>query len=139
MDYVTSFYSGKTSLAKCNLFTNKSCLQVLRLPRHCNILQGSQFTWVTNRKNLEHVLTQKNLSGQQARWIEKLIGLVSLRSTLLTRRTFSLMPCCICINLTLLVLCEHPEYAKNDPLRVGAPGTSDKPLPAVLSAPASGL
>ena len=30
--------------------------------RHRDILQGTHFTWVTDRKSLEHVLTQQNLS-----------------------------------------------------------------------------
>ena len=40
--------------------------------RHRDILQGARFTWVTDHKSLEHVLTQKGLSGRQARWLEKL-------------------------------------------------------------------
>jgi len=40
--------------------------------RHRDVLQGAKFTWVTDHKSLEHVLTQKGLSGRQARWLEKL-------------------------------------------------------------------
>ena len=40
--------------------------------RHRDILQGACFTWVTDHKSLEHILTQKGLSGRQACWLEKL-------------------------------------------------------------------
>jgi hypothetical protein len=35
-------------------------------------LQGAQFVWLTDHKGLVHLLNQRNLSGRQARWIEKL-------------------------------------------------------------------
>ncbi len=40
--------------------------------RHRNILQGVHFTWVTDHKGLTHLFEQKNLSSQQARWMEKM-------------------------------------------------------------------
>ena len=40
--------------------------------RHREILVGCSFTWITDHKGLTHLLTQKNLSGRQARWIEKI-------------------------------------------------------------------
>ena len=40
--------------------------------RHRDILQGVHFVWVTNHKSLIHLLDQKGLSGQQARWLERL-------------------------------------------------------------------
>ena len=40
--------------------------------RHRDILQGTHFTWVTDHRSLEYVLTQRNLSGRQARWMDKL-------------------------------------------------------------------
>jgi hypothetical protein len=40
--------------------------------RHSDILQGCRFTWVTDHKGLIHLVNQKNLSGRQARWIEKI-------------------------------------------------------------------
>lgn len=40
--------------------------------RHRDILQGVKFRWLTDHKGLTHLLNQKNLSGRQARWIEKI-------------------------------------------------------------------
>jgi len=40
--------------------------------RHRNILQGVKFRWYTDHKGLIHLLKQKNLSGRQARWMEKI-------------------------------------------------------------------
>jgi hypothetical protein len=40
--------------------------------RHQDILQGVKFKWVTDHKGLTHLLNQKNLSGHQAHWIEKI-------------------------------------------------------------------
>jgi hypothetical protein len=40
--------------------------------RHQDILQGCRFIWVTDHKGLIHLLNQKNLSGRQARWMEKI-------------------------------------------------------------------
>ena len=36
------------------------------------ILVGCSFTWITDHKGFTHLLTQKNLSGHQAWWIEKI-------------------------------------------------------------------
>ena len=35
-------------------------------------MQGAHFKWVTDHKGLTHLLNQKNLSGRQARWLEKI-------------------------------------------------------------------
>ena len=35
-------------------------------------MQGTRFKWVTDHRGLVYLLQQKNLSGQQARWIEKI-------------------------------------------------------------------
>ena len=40
--------------------------------RHRDILLGCSFTWVTDHKGLVHLLNQRNLSGRQARWLEKI-------------------------------------------------------------------
>jgi hypothetical protein len=40
--------------------------------RHHDILQGARFVWLTDHKGLVHLLNQRNLSGRQARWIEKI-------------------------------------------------------------------
>jgi Integrase zinc binding domain/RNase H-like domain found in reverse transcriptase len=39
---------------------------------HADILQGVRFRWVTDHKGLTHLLNQKNLSGRQAHWLEKI-------------------------------------------------------------------
>jgi hypothetical protein len=40
--------------------------------RYHDVLQGVSFTWLTDHKGLIHLYHQKNLSGQQAQWIEKI-------------------------------------------------------------------
>jgi len=40
--------------------------------RYRDILQGVKFRWFTDHKGLIHLLHQKNLSGRQARWMEKI-------------------------------------------------------------------
>ena len=40
--------------------------------RHIDILQGVQFKWLTDHKGLIYLLNQKNLSGRQAWWLEKI-------------------------------------------------------------------
>ena len=40
--------------------------------RHRNILLGVCFCWYTDHKGLIHILNQKNLSGGQAHWLEKI-------------------------------------------------------------------
>ncbi|KIY44305.1 hypothetical protein FISHEDRAFT_51425 [Fistulina hepatica ATCC 64428] len=40
--------------------------------RHWDILQGFNFIWIIDHKGLIYLLWQKNLSGQQARWLESI-------------------------------------------------------------------
>ena len=40
--------------------------------RHHDILQGVKFKWIMDHKGLEYLLKQRNLSGRQAQWIEKI-------------------------------------------------------------------
>lgn len=40
--------------------------------QHEDILQGVKFQWLTDHKGLIYLLNQKNLSGCQARWLEKI-------------------------------------------------------------------
>ena len=42
------------------------------MPQHQDILQGVQFKWLTDHKGLTYLLNQKNISGHQARWLEKI-------------------------------------------------------------------
>lgn len=37
-----------------------------------DVLQGAKFRWLTDHKGLIHLLNQKNLSGRQVCWIEKI-------------------------------------------------------------------
>jgi len=71
---VAAFYSAKMSSAQRNYPVHEQELLagVETMLRHRDVLQGAKFTWVTDHKILEHVLTQKGLSGRQARWLEKL-------------------------------------------------------------------
>ncbi|CAL1702710.1 unnamed protein product [Somion occarium] len=71
---VAAFYSAKLSSAQMNYPVHEieMLAGVESMLRHCEILIGCLFTWVTDHKGLTHVLKQKNLSGQQARWLEKI-------------------------------------------------------------------
>ncbi len=42
------------------------------MQRHRDVLLGCVFTWVMDHKGLVHLLNQRNLSGRQARWMEKI-------------------------------------------------------------------
>jgi hypothetical protein len=42
--------------------------------RHRDILQACHFTWVTDYKGLIHLVNQKNLSGRQGHWVEKILS-----------------------------------------------------------------
>ena len=74
---------------------------------------GTHFTWVTDHKSLEHILTQCNLSGRQVHWMERLSG-----SSMCLVRTMSFpIPCRACTNLTLLgpgTICAPSEFVKHD-------------------------
>lgn len=71
---VAAFYSAKLNPAQQNYPTHEieMLAGVETMMRHQDILQGAKFTWLTDHKGLEHLLNQKNLSGRQARWIEKI-------------------------------------------------------------------
>ncbi len=69
---VAAFFSAKLSPAQANYPVHKieMLAGVESMRRHCDILLGCQFTWVTD--GLTHLLRQKNLSARQARWIERI-------------------------------------------------------------------
>jgi hypothetical protein len=71
---VVAFYSAKLSSAQQNYAVHE--IELLAgletMMRHRDILLGVQFTWYTDHKALTHFLEQKNLSGRQARWLEKM-------------------------------------------------------------------
>ena len=71
---VAAFYSAKLNSAQQNYPVHEieMLAGIETMLRHADILQGVKFKWVTDHKGLLHLLNQKNLSGRQARWIEKI-------------------------------------------------------------------
>jgi len=70
---VAAFYSAKLNSAQqdypvheIEMFAGTETML-----RHVDILQGAKFKWLTDHKGLIYLLNQKNLSGRQARWLEK--------------------------------------------------------------------
>ena len=72
---VMAFFSAKLLSAQSNYPVHEieMLAGVEAMLRHRDILLGCQFTWVTDHKGLTHLLQQKNLSGRQARWLEKIL------------------------------------------------------------------
>lgn len=71
---VAAFYSAKLNAAQRNypVHEQEMLAGVETMLRHRDILQGCPFIWLTDHKSLIHLLSQKSLSGRQARWMEKL-------------------------------------------------------------------
>lgn len=71
---VAAFFSAKLSGAQQNYPAHEIEMPagLKTMLRHRDILQGCPFTWYTDHKGLIHLLNQENLSGRQARWMEKL-------------------------------------------------------------------
>jgi RNase H-like domain found in reverse transcriptase/Integrase zinc binding domain/Reverse transcriptase (RNA-dependent DNA polymerase)/Retroviral aspartyl protease/Zinc knuckle len=71
---VAAFYSAKLNPAQQNYPVHEieMLAGVETMLRHTDILQGTKFKWLTDHKGLIHLLNQKNLSGRQARWLEKI-------------------------------------------------------------------
>jgi hypothetical protein len=71
---VATFYSAKLNPAQRNYPVHKQEMLagVETMLRHRDILQGAKFVWLTDHKGLVHLLNQRNLSGRQARWMEKI-------------------------------------------------------------------
>lgn len=71
---VAGLYSAKLSSAQQNYAVHEQEMlaSVEGMLRHRDILQGVRFVWLTDHKGLVHLLHQKEVSGQQARWFEKL-------------------------------------------------------------------
>ncbi|KAF8831165.1 hypothetical protein HHX47_DHR1000004 [Lentinula edodes] len=69
-----AFYSAKLNSAQQNYPVHEieMLAGVETMLRHRDILQGVEFTWITDHKGLEHLVKQKDLSGRQARWLEKI-------------------------------------------------------------------
>ena len=71
---VAAFYSAKLNSAQQNYPVHEieMLAGVETMLRHRDILQGAKFIWITDHKGLIHLLKQKDLSGRQARWMEKI-------------------------------------------------------------------
>jgi len=71
---IAAFYSAKLNSAQQNYATHEIELLagVETMLRLRDLLQGARFKWVTDHKGLTYFLNQKNLSGRQARWLEKI-------------------------------------------------------------------
>ena len=71
---IAAFYSAKLNSAQQNYPVHEieMLAGVETMLWYCDILQGVSFKWLTDHKGLTHLLNQKNLSGRQARWIEKI-------------------------------------------------------------------
>ena len=71
---IAAFYSAKLNPAQQNYPTHEIEMfaGVETMLRHIDILQGVKFKWLTDHKGLTYLLNQKNLSGRQARWLEKI-------------------------------------------------------------------
>ncbi|KIK53994.1 hypothetical protein GYMLUDRAFT_249892 [Collybiopsis luxurians FD-317 M1] len=69
-----AFYSAKLNSAQQNYPVHEieMLAGIETMLHHRDILQGTEFTWITDHKGLEHLLKQKDLSGCQARWLEKI-------------------------------------------------------------------
>ena len=71
---IAVFYSAKLNSAQQNYPVHEieMLAGVETMLRYTDILQGVSFQWLTDHKGLTHLLNQKNLSGRQARWLEKI-------------------------------------------------------------------
>jgi len=71
---IVAFFSAKLNLAQQNYPVHEieMLARVETMLQHHNILQGVKFKWITDHKGLVHLLSQKNLSDCQVRWIEKI-------------------------------------------------------------------
>ena len=71
---VAAFYSAKLNPAQQNYPVHEieMLAGIETMLRHADILQGAKFKWLTDHKGLTYLLNQKNLSGRQARWLEKI-------------------------------------------------------------------
>jgi len=71
---IAAFYLAKLNSAQQNYPVHEieMLAGIETMLRHRDILQGAKFKWITDHKGLIHLLRQKNLSGRQARWCEKI-------------------------------------------------------------------
>lgn len=71
---VAAFYSAKLNSAQQNYAVHEieMLAGIETMLRYRDILQGAKFQWITDHKGLTHLLRQRDLSGRQARWMEKI-------------------------------------------------------------------
>ena len=71
---IAAFYSTKLNPAQQNYPVHEieMLAGIETMLRYADILQGVPFQWLTDHRGLTHLLNQKNLSGRQARWLEKI-------------------------------------------------------------------
>ncbi|THH17415.1 hypothetical protein EUX98_g9138 [Antrodiella citrinella] len=71
---VAAFFSAKLNSAQSNYPVHEieMLAGVESMRRHRDILLGAHFTWITDHRGLTHLLSQRNLSGRQARWLERI-------------------------------------------------------------------
>src|SRR6266567_621117 len=71
---IATFYSAKLNSAQQNYPVHEieMLAGIETMLRHRDLLQGATFKWITDHKGLIHLMRQKNLSGRQARWLEKI-------------------------------------------------------------------
>ena len=74
--HVAAFYSANSAQRNYPVHEIEMLAGVETMLRHKDILQGVFFKWVTDHKGLIHLLNQKNISGRQARWLEKISSFV---------------------------------------------------------------
>ena len=71
---IAAFYSAKLNPAQQNYPVHEieMLAGIETMLRHIDIMQGVKFKWLTDHKGLIYLLNQKNLSGQQTQWLEKI-------------------------------------------------------------------
>jgi len=71
---IATFYSAKLNSAQQNYPVHEieMLAGIETMLRHVDILQGTKFKWLTDHRGLIHMLNQKNLSGCQVHWLEKI-------------------------------------------------------------------
>lgn len=71
---VIAFFSAKLSPAQQNYAVHE--IELLAgletMMRNRDLLLGVRFTWYTDHRALEFIMNQRNLTGRQARWMEKM-------------------------------------------------------------------
>ena len=75
---IATFYSAKLNSAQHNYPVHEieMLAGIETMLRYKDILQGINFKWIMDHKGLVYLMNQKNLSGCQACWMEKISSLV---------------------------------------------------------------